>query len=66
VISIGAYGYEGIAKHPEQIFTSVGMAEEFVAPSGGRVAILAPSGSNACAEIRLTRAPQAAPWLADV
>jgi nitrogen-specific signal transduction histidine kinase len=66
VISLHACGYDELAEHPEQIFTSVALAQEFVAPCGGHVALLAPSGSSARAEIRLARMNGGAPWLADI
>jgi signal transduction histidine kinase len=65
VIALHAHGHGEAAEHPERIFGDAGMAEEFVAPSGGRVAILVPSGANACVEILLPRAAGAAAWLAE-
>lgn len=53
VIALHARSYGEAAKHPDQIFTDVSMAEEFVAPSAGSVAVLAPSGMNAGVEIVL-------------
>ncbi|HLZ01768.1 MAG TPA: histidine kinase [Bradyrhizobium sp.] len=65
VIALHAHGYGDAAQHPDQIFTEVGMAEEFVAPSAGHVVILAPAGTNACVEILLPKASDTPAWLAD-
>jgi signal transduction histidine kinase len=60
VIALHAHGYGEVSKHPEQIFTDVAMAEEFVAPSAGHVVVLAPAGAKACVEIVLPEASTAA------
>ena len=65
MITVRAHGYGSPSEHPEQIFTDIVMAEEFVRKSGGTLRRCAASGEFACVEILLPRAPAAARWLAE-
>jgi hypothetical protein len=64
-IALLAYGYGDVVEHPEQIFTDVELAQDFVRQAGGSLKICAASGDHARAEILLPRMAAAAPWLAD-
>jgi signal transduction histidine kinase len=64
-IAFDAYGYRDVAEHAEQFFTGAAIADDFVAPGGGRVIICASTGVNARAEIRLPKAAATSAWLAD-
>jgi signal transduction histidine kinase len=65
MIALRAHGYGSLAEHPEQIFTDIVMAEDFVRKSGGRLRRCAPSGDFARVEILLQRAQPSVRWLAD-
>lgn len=65
MIALRAHGYGNVAEHPEQIFTDIVMAEDFVRKSGGSLRRCAVSGEFARVEILLPRASATARWLAE-
>ena len=65
MIALRAHGYGNVAEHPEQIFTDIVMAEDFVRKSGGSLRRCAVSGEFARVEILLPRARPTARWLAE-
>jgi signal transduction histidine kinase len=65
MIALRAHGYGNVAERPEQIFTDIVMAEDFVRKSGGSLRRCAVSGEFARVEIMLPRATATARWLAE-
>jgi hypothetical protein len=65
MIALRAHGYGNVAEHPEQIFTDIAMAEDFVRKSGGSLRRCAVSGEFASVEILLPRTQATARWLAE-
>jgi hypothetical protein len=63
MIALRAHGYGNVAEHPEQIFTDIAMAEDFVRKSGGSLRRCA--GEFASVEILLPRTQATARWLAE-
>ena len=55
-IGFEAHGYKDVAEHAEQFFTGAAIADDFLAPAGGRVIVSALADANARAEIRVPRA----------
>ncbi len=64
-ITVVAHGYGELADHPERIFSDIEIARDFIASSGGRLVIPAPSCANAALRIVLPKAGSAQSWLAD-
>jgi len=64
-IRVVAHGYGEVADHPERIFSDVEVARDFIASSGGRLVISAPSDAKARLWIVLPKAASTRSWLAD-
>jgi hypothetical protein len=64
LIALCAHGYGDVAEHPEQIFTDIAMAADFIGKSGGSLKSCAASGDFARVEIMLPKITAAARWLA--
>jgi len=65
MIALRAHGYGSLAEHPEQIFTDIVTAEDFVRKSCGALRRCAAWGELTRVEILLPRVPPSARWLAD-
>jgi signal transduction histidine kinase len=63
-ITVVAHGYGEVADYPEWIFVDLEIARDFIASSGGRLVISAPSDAKAELWIVLPRAASAQSWLA--
>ena len=63
-VTVVAHGYGEVADHPEKIIIDADMARDFIASSGGRLVISAPSHANAELRIVLPKAASAQSWLA--
>ena len=63
-VTVVAHGYGEVADHPERIFIDADIARDFIASSGGRLVISAPSRANAELRIVLPKAASAQSWLA--
>jgi len=64
-MALCAHGYGNVVEHPEQIFTDMVTAEDFIQQSGGSLGRHAASGDFAGVEILLPTAAAAARWLAN-
>jgi signal transduction histidine kinase len=64
-ISVDAHGYGEVARHRESIFIDVGIARDFITPSGGQLDLRASADESARAEILLPKARANARWLAE-
>jgi signal transduction histidine kinase len=63
-IVFDVHGYKDVAEHAEQFFTGAAIADDFLAPGGGRVIISALTDANARAEIHLPGTVIGPAWLA--
>lgn len=65
MIALCAHGYGSLSEHPEQIFTDIAMAEDFIRRAGGSLRHCSASDEFARIEILLPKAQAATRWLPD-